>query len=213
MKKDFLTIAKTAQAELIIKKSNFIGIVAKTSNEPAAQEFIEHIKDSHPKARHHCFAAIIGDKDQIQRASDNGEPTGTAGAPILNVLKKQQLHNVTAVVVRYYGGIKLGTGGLIRAYSNATSAAIEQAGIVQQIKAAIITVSLAYHQFDLLNNYFDRRKIKPFDIKYSDKITLKFMLPFTDSQSAIKEITDLLNGQLKIKISASKNIEVPLAAK
>jgi uncharacterized YigZ family protein len=213
LKKDFLTIAKTAQAELIIKKSNFIGIVAKTSNEPAAQEFIEHIKDSHPKARHHCFAAIIGDKDQIQRASDNGEPTGTAGAPILNVLKKQQLHNVTAVVVRYYGGIKLGTGGLIRAYSNATSAAIEQAGIVQQIKAAIITVSLAYHQFDLLNNYFDRRKIKPFDIKYSDKITLKFMLPFTDSQSAIKEITDLLNGQLKIKISASKNIEVPLAAK
>ncbi|MFT9452395.1 YigZ family protein [Liquorilactobacillus ghanensis] len=213
MKKDFLTIAKTAQAELIIKKSNFIGIVAKTSNEPAAQEFIEHIKDSHPKARHHCFAAIIGDKDQIQRASDNGEPTGTAGAPILNVLKKQQLHNVTAVVVRYYGGIKLGTGGLIRAYSNATSAAIEQAGIVQQIKAAIITVNLAYHQFDLLNNYFDRRKIKPFDIKYSDKITLKFMLPFTDSQSAIKEITDLLNGQLKIKISASKNIEVPLAAK
>lgn len=213
MKKDFLTIAKTAQAELIIKKSNFIGIVAKTSNEPAAQEFIEHIKDSHPKARHHCFAAIIGDKDQIQRASDNGEPTGTAGAPILNVLKKQQLHNVTAVVVRYYGGIKLGTGGLIRAYSNATSAAIEQAGIVQQIKAAIITVSLAYHQFDLLNNYFDRRKIKPFDIKYSDKITLKFMLPFTESQSAIKEITDLLNGQLKIKISASKNIEVPLAAK
>ncbi|MFT8393866.1 MAG: YigZ family protein [Liquorilactobacillus ghanensis] len=213
MKKDFLTIAKTAQAELIIKKSNFIGIVAKTSNEPAAQEFIEHIKDSHPKARHHCFAAIIGDKDQIQRASDNGEPTGTAGAPILNVLKKQQLHNVTAVVVRYYGGIKLGTGGLIRAYSNATSAAIEQAGIVQQIKAAIITVSLAYHQFDLLNNYFNRRKIKPFDIKYSDKITLKFMLPFTDSQSAIKEITDLLNGQLKIKISASKNIEVPLAAK
>ncbi|MFT8661379.1 YigZ family protein, partial [Liquorilactobacillus ghanensis] len=167
MKKDFLTIAKTAQAELIIKKSNFIGIVAKTSNEPAAQEFIEHIKDSHPKARHHCFAAIIGDKDQIQRASDNGEPTGTAGAPILNVLKKQQLHNVTAVVVRYYGGIKLGTGGLIRAYSNATSAAIEQAGIVQQIKAAIITVSLAYHQFDLLNNYFNRRKIKPFDIKYS----------------------------------------------
>jgi uncharacterized YigZ family protein len=209
LKKNFLTIATNAQANLFIKKSNFISYVKKTSTEADTQAFIDELKAVHPKAKHYCFATIIGPTDQIQRASDNGEPSGTAGVPILNVLKKNQLHNVTAVVIRYFGGIKLGTGGLIRAYSNATSAAIEQAGIVCRIKATVVTVEIAYHQFDLLKNYFDQRKIELFNLTYLEKITLSFSVPSVKLQQTITEIKNLLNGQLLVKATTLKYIEVP----
>jgi putative IMPACT (imprinted ancient) family translation regulator len=112
-------------------------------------------------------------------------------------------------VIRYFGGIKLGTGGLIRAYSNATSAAIEQAGIVYRIKATVVTVEIAYHQFDLLKNYFDQRKIELFNLTYLEKITLSFSVPSVKLQQTITEIKNLLNGQLLVKATTLKYIEVP----
>ena len=137
MKKPYLTIKENGEATIEIKKSEFICSLARTETEEEARAFIDEIKTKHRKATHNCFAYMIGLNDEIQRESDNGEPSGTAGVPILEVLKNLELHNVTAVVTRYFGGIKLGAGGLIRAYSNATSNAIEKVGVVRWLKVIL----------------------------------------------------------------------------
>ena len=124
MSEPFLTIAKNTSNEMVIKKSRFICSIARVTSDEAAQQFINQISTENRKATHNCYAYMVGDRDQIQRESDNGEPSGTAGVPILESLQLAKLHNVVAVVTRYFGGIKLGAGGLIRAYSNSTTNAI-----------------------------------------------------------------------------------------
>lgn len=118
------------------------------------------INKLHRKATHNCFAYLIGDHDQIQRESDNGEPSGTAGVPMLEALKANQLHNVLAVVTRYFGGIKLGAGGLIRAYSNSVSQAIEQAGLVERVEQAILKIDVAYSLHDSLLYYLKQANLE-----------------------------------------------------
>ena len=115
MSEPFLTIAKNTSNEMVIKKSRFICSIARVTSDEAAQQFINQISTENRKATHNCYAYMVGDRDQIQRESDNGEPSGTAGVPILESLQLAKLHNVVAVVTRYFGGIKLGAGGLIRA--------------------------------------------------------------------------------------------------
>ena len=134
MEQPFLTIAQATKFELIIKKSRFICALQRVETEEEAQAFIKTVQTANRKATHNCFAYLVGDHDQVQRESDNGEPSGTAGIPILESLQLAKLHNVVAVVTRYFGGIKLGAGGLIRAYSNVTTKAVHQAGIVQRVK-------------------------------------------------------------------------------
>ena len=121
MSEPFLTIAKNTSNEMVIKKSRFICSIARVTSDEAAQQFINQISTENRKATHNCYAYMVGDRDQIQRESDNGEPSGTAGVPILESLQLAKLHNVVAVVTRYFGGIKLGGGGLVRAYTMATS--------------------------------------------------------------------------------------------
>ncbi len=111
-------------------------------------------KKANPKANHNCFAYLIGQNDQIQRESDDGEPSGTAGVPILEVLKRVGVHNVAAVVTRYFGGIKLGAGGLIRAYSNATSTALESVGLVNRVMQTAILTTINYANFEKLSYFF-----------------------------------------------------------
>ncbi|WP_439646091.1 IMPACT family protein [Secundilactobacillus silagei] len=119
-----------------LKKSRFICSVQRATTKETADVFIESVRQANPKANHNCFAYMLGEHDEIQRESDDGEPSGTAGVPILEVLKRMALHDVVAVVTRYFGGTKLGAGGLIRAYSNSTSRAIEQVGLVKKSAAA-----------------------------------------------------------------------------
>ncbi|MDF2815643.1 MAG: impact family protein, partial [Paenibacillus sp.] len=116
----YRTIKRPNSAEIVIKKSRFIGHVMPVESEDEAVAFIERIKKEHWSASHNCSAYLIGDKDQFQKASDDGEPSGTAGKPILEVMKHQQMKNVVVVVTRYFGGIMLGAGGLVRAYTDAT---------------------------------------------------------------------------------------------
>ena len=113
MSEPFLTIAKNTSNEMVIKKSRFICSIARVTSDEAAQQFINQISTENRKATHNCYAYTVGDRDQIQRESDNGEPSGTAGVPILESLQLAKLHNVVAVVTRYFGGIKLGAGGLV----------------------------------------------------------------------------------------------------
>src|SRR5690625_2716627 len=130
----YYTVNKSGSTELIIQKSRFIGYIKRVESEEAAQKFIDDIKKKHYDATHNCSAYIIGEHDQIQKANDDGEPSGTAGVPMLEVLKKQNLKDTAVVVTRYFGGIKLGAGGLIRAYGGTTSQAIRTTGIVKRIR-------------------------------------------------------------------------------
>ena len=127
---------------MVIKKSRFIWSIARVTSDEAAQQFINQISTENRKATHNCYAYMVGDRDQIQRESDNGEPSGTAGVPILESLQLAKLHNVVAVVTRYFGGIKLGAGGLIRSYSNSTTNAIHKAGLVQLVTKAILEITV-----------------------------------------------------------------------
>ncbi|MGL5207238.1 MAG: YigZ family protein, partial [Acidaminococcaceae bacterium] len=123
------TFVRDFQHEIVIDKSRFICTLKKVATEEEAQEFIKEIKKKYWDATHNCSAYIVGETGMAQRSSDDGEPSGTAGLPMLEVLRKNHLHNVAAVVTRYFGGIKLGAGGLVRAYTNSVATAIEGAGI------------------------------------------------------------------------------------
>ncbi|MFL6558457.1 MAG: YigZ family protein, partial [Bacillus sp. (in: firmicutes)] len=138
------TVKQAGEHEIIIQKSRFIAHVKRTETEIEAQEFIQALKKKYWDASHNCSAYLIGEQDQIQKANDDGEPSGTAGVPILEVLKKRKLKDTVVVVTRYFGGIKLGAGGLIRAYGKATSEGLDAVGIVERRLTQIVHVSIDY---------------------------------------------------------------------
>ncbi|HIU64213.1 MAG TPA: YigZ family protein [Candidatus Avacidaminococcus intestinavium] len=129
----FLTILRDWYKEIIIDKSRFICTLRKVSDEESAQAFIKEMKKEYWDATHNCSAYIVGEAAEYQRSSDDGEPSGTAGLPMLEVLRKNNLHNVAVVVTRYFGGIKLGAGGLIRAYAGCTAETVKEAGLAKRV--------------------------------------------------------------------------------
>lgn len=183
---------KTDVTETEINKSRFIGHIKRTSNEEEAKAFITEIKKEHNSATHNCSAYIIGENAIIQKADDDGEPTGTAGVPILEVLKREELYNITVVVTRYFGGIKLGAGGLIRAYSSSASSVVNSAGKVYEIEMHPITVALDYTFTSKFEYYLKTTDIIIKDVEYTDKVTyhLHVKTEEVDALSAmLQEIT------------------------
>lgn len=183
---------KTKATETEINKSRFIGHIKRTSDEEEAKTFIAEIKKEHSSATHNCSAYIIGENAIIQKADDDGEPTGTAGVPILEVLKREELYNVTVVVTRYFGGIKLGAGGLIRAYSSSASSVVNSAGKVYEIEMHPITVTLDYTFTSKFEYYLKTTDIITKDVEYTDKVTyhLHVKTEDVDALSAmLQEIT------------------------
>lgn len=202
MSKPFLTIADTVQYETNIKKSRFICSLAPVATETAAKQFIADVVAANPKANHNCFAYLLGNDDHIQRESDNGEPAGTAGVPILEVLKRNELHNTVAVVTRYFGGIKLGAGGLIRAYSGTTAAAIEKIGIVAIVEYQLIDIQINYAQLDSLNYFLATNNIVIKDTQYTDKIIVTIAVPVSHQTVITDQILDLLSGNVTFQKGA-----------
>ncbi|PAY65846.1 YigZ family protein, partial [Ligilactobacillus salivarius] len=192
-----------------IKKSEFICSLARTETEEEARAFIDEIKTKHRKATHNCFAYMIGLNDEIQRESDNGEPSGTAGVPILEVLKNLELHNVTAVVTRYFGGIKLGAGGLIRAYSNATSNAIEHVGVVRKVVQTELSLKVSYSAWGKLQNYLENSQVNVSDTVFMTDVTAVVYVDTPEVESFIATIVDLMNGQVEVEEGQEKYVEVP----
>ncbi len=204
----YLTIKKSGSHEIIIKKSQFICNIARIKDDAEANDFIDNIKEQHKKATHNCYAYIIGKDDHIQRASDNGEPTGTAGVPILEAIKLNELHNIVAVVTRYFGGIKLGAGGLIRAYSNATSSTIDNLGIVNKILQTQIDILVDYSLFDKLNYYLSENNINVIDTTYTSKVTISVSVDKEKIESFQNSIINLLADRVEFKIGEDQYFEV-----
>lgn len=210
MKETYFTISQDGQNQIEIKKSKFICHLFRIDNEEQAREYINQIKKEHYKANHNCSAYLLGENFEIQRSSDDGEPSGTAGVPILEVLKKNELQNTLAIVTRYFGGIKLGAGGLIRAYSTSVSEALDKIGIVEGKLQQILAITISYPQLGKLQNYLENEQITIQEINYLENITVKVAIDITEIDIFIANIIDLFNSQVTITHLEKAYVENPV---
>lgn len=194
---NFKTVFKSETAEVLEKKSRFISYVYHVEDEENIEKLIKEMRRKYHDARHVCFAwRIIKDGQVIERASDDGEPSGTAGAPILSILKKENLCNILILVIRYFGGILLGTGGLVRAYSEATQKVIEKSEIVIMTNGVEIEVKLEYSNLDIFKYYCKNNDINIINIQYLDDIIIKVEMETYVKDKMLKEFE---TKTLKIK--------------
>lgn len=207
---NYKTIKDNGLFEEEIKKSRFICQIKRITTEEEGKAFITAIKKEHYKANHSCSAMIIGDKSQIKRSSDDGEPSGTAGIPMLSVLEKQGLTNLVVVVTRYFGGIKLGTGGLIRAYSGVTAAAIKELGIVDVKKQAGLEVTLTYPQYQTYAQFLEQVALMETETLFSDTITTAIYFDPEREEEILAILTDYYHGKIQFTTIDPKIIEVPI---
>lgn len=211
MRENYITVGSSANAEILINKSRFIGHAARAETEAEAIAFIDSIKTKHRQATHNCSAYMIGEHDSIQKANDDGEPSGTAGVPMLEVLKKQGLKDTVLVVTRYYGGIKLGGGGLIRAYGKSASEAIAASGVVERRLHHLMKVSIDYTWLGKMENEIRQSDYPLAGIDYSDAVVLSIHVPVEKEQQFIDWINELTNGQAEIESAHSEFLEFPHA--
>lgn len=200
MLKQYKTIAKDGAFEIEIKKSRFICHLKRVDDEEEAVAFIEAIKKEHNKATHNCSAYLIGDRDEVQRAHDDGEPSGTAGVPMLEVLKKEEVKNVAAVVTRYFGGVKLGAGGLIRAYGNAVSKAIAEVGLVEGNLQREIHATIEYSALGKVENLLRDSTYTIKDILYTDKVTFVCLVKENQVEQFQADLIEWVNNQVEFEI-------------
>lgn len=191
----YLTVKGYGEHEIEIERSRFIAYVDRAESEEEAQAFIQKIKKKHWDATHNCSAYIIGEHDHIQKADDDGEPSGTAGKPILEVLKKRQLKDTVVVITRYFGGIKLGAGGLIRAYGKSTSKGLDAAKIIERQLHTRIMTTIDYTLLGRVENELRTREYLLREIEYLDKVTLHVDIPVGQEERFIAWMIDLTNGQ------------------
>ena len=186
---NFLTIQEEEQTQIVEKKSKFIAEIYPVTNIQEVQNKIKKLKKKYYDAKHHCIAYRIIDEGRIiERASDDGEPSGTAGAPMLNLLKGNNLCNVLVVVTRYFGGILLGTGGLVRAYSEATNLVIQKSKLICKTEGYEIILKLEYNNLDAFTYYCKNNNIKILNIEYTEIISIKIEMEIDKKEIFMKDI-------------------------
>ena len=204
----YYTVKKEAcEHEINIQKSRFIAHIKRAETEAEAQEFIQTLKKKYWDATHNCSAYIIGEHDQIQKANDDGEPSGTAGVPILEVLKKKKLKDTVVVITRYFGGIKLGAGGLIRAYGKATSEGLNTGGIVERRLVQIIHVTVDYTWIGKIEKELRASEYIIKNIHYLENVIFDIYVNEDQIKNFIGWIKDLTNAQSKINQGEKLYIE------
>lgn len=191
-------IKHQGETELEIKKSQFICYMSRVESQEMAQSIIEQRRKQHFKARHHCYAYIIGQNQEIQRSSDDGEPAGTAGIPILEVLKRADVTNTIAIVTRYFGGIKLGKGGLIRAYGQSVTQSIQSIGLVQPVEQQLLNLQLSYSDFDSLQYFLDSQQISIIETTYTEQVQITVGVNRCEVTNFIQQITQQFASRIHI---------------
>lgn len=197
-------IKSEVEHTIIIEKSRFICYINRTFNEVEAKEYLLKIKKLHPNATHHCYAFLIGEHDDIQRSNDNGEPSGTAGVPILECLKKNQMNDTIAIVVRYFGGIKLGAGGLIRAYSKSVSEALKLATKTKKVDTYHFEVTFDYNFIGKFDHYLNQNQVIILNKTYEELVTYELRSTLDIST----DIEELSNGKYLPKNESMEVVEV-----
>lgn len=207
MRNNYFTVKGYGESEIVISKSRFLTYVNRVETEQEALAFIEKIKKMHANATHNCSCYMVGEHDQIQKANDDGEPSGTAGVPMLEVLKKQGLKDTVVVVTRYFGGIKLGGGGLVRAYGKATTEGIAAAQVVERKMHYIMKVAIDYVWLGKLENEIRNSHYTLKTIEYADNVEIFVYVLKEEQQQFIDWITELTNGQAVTTIEEAQFIE------
>ena len=192
------TIKEYGEYEKVIQKSRFITYAKRATTEGEALDFIQEIKKKHWNATHNCSAYLIGENDEIQKANDDGEPSGTAGVPMLEVLKKRKLKDTVVVVTRYFGGIKLGAGGLIRAYGSAVSEGLNSIGVVKRQLMHIMKIKVDYHWLGKIENELRQSAYIIKEIHYLDTVEIDTYVAADGLENFSEWITELSNGQAHI---------------
>lgn len=196
---EYLSVKDTTETELEIKKSVFITRLIHAESEEEAQAILADIRKEHFKATHHCYAYIIGRDVPAKKFSDDGEPSGTAGKPILSALEYASLTNVLCVVIRYFGGIKLGASGLTRAYSQAASECIRSSSLVKSIRCVPLTVASDYSLYARLESYILGEGFTEGEKIFSDEAVFTAYIPVDRAEKAVKDLTELSNGKARLE--------------
>ncbi|MBH9966615.1 YigZ family protein [[Bacillus] enclensis] len=192
------TVKGYGENEINIERSRFIAYINRVETEEEAKAFIDEIKKKHWDANHNCSAYMIGENDLIQKANDDGEPSGTAGVPMLEVLKKRGLKDTVVVVTRYFGGIKLGAGGLIRAYGKSVSEGLKATGIVERKLMRIMKTKIDYTWLGKVENEVRSSRYQLKDIHYLDSVEVEVYVEEAAKDPFIDWMTELTNGQGEI---------------
>lgn len=187
--------------EIEEKKSRFIAHVAAADTEEAALAFIESKKKEYWDARHNCYAYLLGEKGQTMRFSDDGEPSGTAGKPILEVLVNSGIRNLVVVVTRYFGGTLLGTGGLVRAYTQATQAGLAASRVCTMCYGYDVTIRTDYNGIGKLQYMLGQKSIPIDESEYAQQVTLQVKVPYEEKDSLIYEMTEATAGKVEVTVS------------
>ena len=209
-KENYLTIKENGNHELTIKKSRFITTLIRTPTIEEAEKVIAAVSNKYRDATHNTFAYTIGLNDEHVKASDNGEPSGTAGVPELKALQLMKLKNVTAVVTRYFGGIKLGAGGLIRAYSNSVTKAVEAIGVVKRVQQQGVKFQVDYKKFDEIQHYLNQQKIFIDNIDYGVSVTISIYIDEGKLEELENDLTNILSGKIQFIFLPKRYNEVPV---
>lgn len=199
MLEQYKTIYEGGEGEIVEKKSRFIATVRPVESEEEALSFIEEMKKKYWDARHNCFVYSIGMNREYTRCSDDGEPSGTAGRPMLDVILGEDIYNVAVVVTRYFGGVLLGTGGLVRAYSKAVQEGLANSEIIEKKYGISMVVETDYTGIGKIQYLAGERKLPILDSEYTDKVVLKLLVPSGEIESVQKAITEGTNGRAKMK--------------
>lgn len=204
---NYYTVKENGFHEIIIQKSRFITYLARATSEQEAQRFIADLKKKHHDANHNCSAYVIGERNEIQKANDDGEPSGTAGVPMLEVLKKRNLRNTVVVVTRYFGGIKLGGGGLIRAYGSSVSEALNAVGIVERVAHDLVEITVDYTWLGKLENELRATPHIIDQIHYLDQVKIDVWVEESAVPLFLDWMTNLTNGQAVLEKTHSRYVE------
>lgn len=204
------TIKDDGQVQEEIKKSRFICHAKRVYSEEEARAFITAIKKEHYKATHNCSAFIIGERSEIKRTSDDGEPSGTAGVPMLGVLENHNLTNVCVVVTRYFGGIKLGAGGLIRAYAGSVALAVKEIGIVEIKEQVGIQIQMSYAQYQEYGNFLKEHNLMELETNFTDQVETIIFVDKEDKETIKASLIEFFNGKVTLIDQGLREVEVPV---
>lgn len=207
---EYVTFKENGTVQEEIKKSKFICHVKRVSSEEEARDFINSIKKEHYKATHNCSAFIIGEQSDIKRTSDDGEPSGTAGVPMLGVLEHHHITNSCVVVTRYFGGIKLGAGGLIRAYAGSVAQAVREIGLVEIKEQVVLGITLSYSQYQEFANFLKDHQLAEQDPLFTDQVATTIFVDKEDTSSITAALVEFYNGKVLIEEQGIREVELPL---
>ena len=207
---EFRTIKEDGQVQEEIKKSRFICHAKRVYSEEEARDFITAIKKEHYKATHNCSAFIVGERSEIKRTSDDGEPSGTAGIPMLGVLENHNLTNLCVVVTRYFGGIKLGAGGLIRAYAGSVALAIKEIGVVEIKEQAGIAIQMSYAQYQEYGNFLKEHKLIELETNFTDQVDTIIYVNKEEKENIKATLVEFFNGKVTLTDKGLREVEVPV---